>query len=417
MVIKTEDIYHCLFQFSADGLIVSDAEGHILLCNQALANFVGRSADELKGAKLSSIISGDLISRNGEAQKHSTVGDGIKSDVRIQEHNQSLPRLAAVQSRVGMELTMPASHIPIYADANINNAKTQRPNQGEESCEVSGADSCGKLLTSGKDREAGAESDRALIKGYLTIVYLVQGHSVQQAQTEFVSTVSHELRTPLTSIKGFADTILRAGDRLDANQQKRYVTIIKDQADRLTRLVEDLLAVSRLESKRMQMTIRAIDLNDAVLRVLRNLTNKARFHKIINNIPSGLPHVWADADRLEQILTNLIDNAIKYSPQNSTVTITARDVAGPPEIIEFCVIDEGVGIDNEHIAEIFNKFSRLDNPLTRQTEGTGLGLYITRSLVFALSGQIKVASRPGSTTFTVQLPAASLEQQAARGRG
>ena len=104
---------------------------------------------------------------------------------------------------------------------------------------------------------------------HLTIIYVIQANSLQQAQTEFVSTVSHELRTPLTSIKGFADTILRAGDRLDVNQQRRYVGIIKDQADRLTRLVEDILAVSRLESKKLQLTIRAIDLKEAIERVIQ----------------------------------------------------------------------------------------------------------------------------------------------------
>ena len=247
----------------------------------------------------------------------------------------------------------------------------------------------------------------------LTIVYIIQANTVRQAQTEFVSTVSHELRTPLTSIKGFADTILRAGDRLDLSQQRRYVGIIKDQADRLTRLVEDLLAVSRLESKRMQLTIRAIDLNSAIQRVARNLSDKAKEHRIVVNLPHGLPPVWADEDRLEQIFTNLVDNAIKYSPPKTTVTVTARDMA---EMVEFAVSDQGVGIPQEHLSQIFTKFSRLDNPLVRQTEGTGLGLYITRSLVLALGGQIKVTSTPGNTTFTVQLPAATLEEQAARGR-
>jgi two-component system phosphate regulon sensor histidine kinase PhoR len=251
----------------------------------------------------------------------------------------------------------------------------------------------------------------------LTIVYIVQASSVQQAQTEFVSTVSHELRTPLTSIKGFADTILRAGDRLDLAQQRRYIGIIKDQADRLGRLVEDLLAVSRLESKKMQLTIRAIDLGAAVQRVLRNLTDKGANHRLVTNVPTGLTPVWADSDRIEQILTNLIDNAIKYSPAKTTVTINAREVATAPPMVEFSVSDQGVGIASEHLSEIFTKFSRLDNPLVRQTEGTGLGLYITRSLVLALGGQITVTSSPGNTTFTVQLPAATLEEQAARGRG
>ena len=126
--------------------------------------------------------------------------------------------------------------------------------------------------------------------------------------------------------------------------------------------------------------------------------------------------VWGDADRLEQILTNLIDNAIKYSPAGTTVTVVAKGIQGEPELVEFAVCDQGVGIPEEHIPQVFSKFGRLDNPLVRQTEGTGLGLYITRSLVLALGGQITVASQPGRTTFTVRLPASTLEQQAARGR-
>lgn len=261
------------------------------------------------------------------------------------------------------------------------------------------------------------ETSNSTGKQFITMVYIVQAQSVQQAQTEFVSTVSHELRTPLTSIKGFADTILRAGDRLDASAQRRYIGIIKDQADRLTRLVEDLLAVSRLESRRMQLTIRALTLEEAVQRVVQNLSEKAKRHQIAMKIPPGLPQVWADADRLEQILTNLIDNAIKYSPAETTVTICARAIHQEPEMVEFSVNDQGGGISADYLPQIFNKFSRQDNPLTRQTEGTGLGLYITKSLVIALDGNINVTSEPGSTTFTVQIPSATLEQQAARGRG
>jgi two-component system phosphate regulon sensor histidine kinase PhoR len=256
------------------------------------------------------------------------------------------------------------------------------------------------------------------LEGFATIIYVIQANSVQQAQTEFVSTVSHELRTPLTSIKGFADTILRAGERLDVSQQRRYIGIIKDQADRLARLVEDLLAVSRLESRKLQFTIRAVDLNEMVQRVCRNLQDKAQDHQVSCRIPQGLSPVWADPDRLEQILTNLIDNAVKYSPPRTTVTISAKDqdYGNNKQMVEFAVADEGVGIAKEHLPQIFSKFSRLDNPLVRQTEGTGLGLYITRSLVLALGGEINVDSAPGGTTFTVRLPAATLEQQAARGR-
>ncbi len=386
MTINADNIYLAIVQGSQDGVLVSDGDEKIVESNHALCKLIGRTEAEINGQPLASVIDLEALkaqpakpisSNNGHGQSPSTADDtkedsnGNSKCASAEEHH---PLNVNIFCRTGMELTMPVSYIPI------------------------------------KNKEGATV-------GHLTIVYIVQASSVQQAQTEFVSTVSHELRTPLTSIKGFADTILRAGDRLDLAQQRRYIGIIKDQADRLGRLVEDLLAVSRLESKKMQLTIRAIDLGAAVQRVLRNLTDKGANHRLVTNVPTGLTPVWADSDRIEQILTNLIDNAIKYSPAKTTVTINAREVATAPPMVEFSVSDQGVGIASEHLSEIFTKFSRLDNPLVRQTEGTGLGLYITRSLVLALGGQITVTSSPGNTTFTVQLPAATLEEQAARGRG
>ena len=369
-MVKPEEIYRCLVQHTADGLVISDQLGVITACNPAFLRLVNQSEQQLLGQNISTIIDPEAFPAPVSKDKgKATKNGGNNKDAARDDF---APKTVNIFSRNGVEMTMPVSHIPIG--------------------------------------ENGAS------QGFITIVYIIQANSVQQAQTEFVSTVSHELRTPLTSIKGFADTILRSGDKIEPTQQRRYIGIIKDQADRLTRLVEDLLAVSRLESKKMQLTIRAIELNETVQRVQRNLADKGRNHKITNKIPSGLPHVWADADRLEQILTNLIDNAIKYSPPKTTVSITARDVEGSTEMVEFSVSDEGVGIPQEHLPQIFTKFGRLDNPLVRQTEGTGLGLYITRSLVLALGGQIKVTSEPGNTTFTVQLPAATFEDQATRGR-
>ncbi len=367
MAISSEDVYRCLAEFSADGLVLSDADGAVAACNPSFARLVGRSQPEIIGRTLGSLLECSCLATEGTRA-------GTMSRLTLATSEHASVHNAAVVSDNGIELAMPANHIAVQ-------------------------DRAGEVV------------------GFLTVVYIIQAASVQQAQTEFVSTVSHELRTPLTSIKGFADTILRAGDRLDTSQQRRYVGIIKDQADRLTRLVEDLLAVSRLESRKLQLTIRALDLNEAVQRVCRNLGDKSREHHIVTKIPPGLPPVWADADRLEQILTNLVDNAIKYSQPRTTVTISAREIGQNPEIVEFSVSDQGVGIPSEHLPHIFSKFSRLDNPLVRQTEGTGLGLYITKSLVLAIGGQIKVTSESGGTTFTVQLPAASLEEQAARGRG
>lgn len=371
MSIKTEEIYRTLLLNSADAVVVTDVAGLITTTNPSFARLIGAEIEEIVGHQL-----GTMVDWQGheEPDSHKEVSGEEDSD----------PKPVTVLTRAGAEFVMPASRFPL-TDSSAKDAPW----------------------------------------GYLTIIYVIQANSLQQAQTEFVSTVSHELRTPLTSIKGFADTILRAGDRLDVSQQRRYVGIIKDQADRLTRLVEDILAVSRLESKKLQLTVRAIDPRDAIERVQQNLTDKAKNHKVIVSVPAGLTPVWADADRLEQILTNLIDNAIKYSPAGTTVTISARGLekekekeknSSDVEMVEFSISDEGVGIPEEHLPQVFSKFGRLDNPLVRQTEGTGLGLYITRSLCLALGGQISVASQPGNTTFTVKLPAATLEQQAARGR-
>lgn len=353
---NTERTFEILFEQNADGMILSDKSGRIEKCNPAFAKLIGKGSAEFVGRPLS-----EFIDMNPQESDNKSAENGKPEESKN----------AVLFCSNGLDLIMPVSHLQV-------------------------------------DHESGQ---------FLTLVYIVQAHSVQQAQTEFVSTVSHELRTPLTSIKGFADTILRAGERLDQSSQRRYIGIIKDQADRLTRLVEDLLAVSRLESRKMQLTIRALNLEEAVERVCQNLAEKSKKHKIEVKIPAGLPQVWADADRLEQILTNLVDNAFKYSPAGTTVTITARDVLQEPEMVEFSVSDQGGGISSEYLPQIFTKFSRQDNPLTRQTEGTGLGLYITKSLVIALDGNINVTSEPGSTTFTVQIPAATLEQQAARGRG
>jgi two-component system phosphate regulon sensor histidine kinase PhoR len=374
VTITADDIYQSIVKFTADGVLVSDPTGRITDCNPAMAKLLGEDAKQIKGKKFSDIVECSCLEEARLSPQNQNGAELLlASDESHNLHN------ATLICKSGMDLVMPVSHLP--------------------------------LIDGGK------------LSGHVTMVYIVQANTVQQAQTEFVSTVSHELRTPLTSIKGFADTILRSGDRIEAAAQKRYIGIIKDQSDRLTRLVEDLLAVSRLESRKLQLTIRAIDLDQAVQRVVRNLSDKAENHQIVSRLAPGLPPIWADADRLEQILTNLIDNAIKYSPPQTTVTLSARSIDRNPEdadsheMVEFSVMDQGGGITKENLPQMFQKFGRLDNPLVRQTEGTGLGLYITKSLVLALGGVITVDSEPGTTTFTVQLPAATLEEQAARGRG
>lgn len=237
---------------------------------------------------------------------------------------------------------------------------------------------------------------------------------LNQAHIDFVSTVSHELRTPLTSIKGFADTLLTAGSRLTAEQQKRFISIIKSQVDRLTRLVENLLTVSRLESQKDKTIYKAINFKQFIQPVLSTIAHKAQDHTINLDIYPHLPPLWADSDKFEQVMTNLIDNAIKYSNKNTTITIQALFAENDSEFVNIKVKDQGVGIPSEFLPKIFTKFSRIDNPLTRHVEGTGLGLYITKSLVESMGGNISVSSDDSGTTFTVKLPVATPENQACK---
>ena len=248
---------------------------------------------------------------------------------------------------------------------------------------------------------------------YASVITLLSDSiCLNQAHLDFVGTVSHELRTPLTSIKGFADTLLSAGDLLPKEQQVRFISIIKSQVDRLTRLVEDLLTVSRLESKKDNSIYKAVNLPKLIDPIVQGIRTKVPKHDFNIEIPEDLPKIWADADKLEQIMTNLIDNAAKYSFPNTTVTVKAFYSPNNTDFIDIHVIDQGVGIPQEHLPTIFTKFSRIDNSLTREVQGTGLGLYITKTLVEKMKGSIKVESSDKGTKFTVQLPVATIEKQA-----
>ncbi|MDX2085517.1 MAG: ATP-binding protein [Candidatus Melainabacteria bacterium] len=236
--------------------------------------------------------------------------------------------------------------------------------------------------------------------------------TLTQAHSDFVSTVSHEFRTPLTSIKGFADTLLRYGENLPNDQRKRFVTIIKDQADRLTRMVENLLSVSKLGAGRVEMSMRPISLRRMVDKVIQNVQGKNNpDRQFVVEISNTLPDIWADTDKLEQVLLNLVDNAVKYSYDASTVTVQAHVLPEDKERVQIRISDQGVGIPEDHLPRIFTKFSRIDNPLTRLVEGTGLGLYITKSLTEAMEGRIAVTSQQDvGTTFALDFWIATPER-------
>jgi signal transduction histidine kinase len=229
--------------------------------------------------------------------------------------------------------------------------------------------------------------------------------AVEQMKTDFVSTVSHELRTPLAAIYGAAMTLRRRDVVVDESQRDRLLEVVSNESDRLARIVNDILWASRLESGRMSIAIERCDAAALATEVVDVLRARApEGIEVAVSKPRGLPPVAADPDKLRQILTNLIDNAIKYSPDGGRVDVEIGRSGGR---VRFRVTDEGLGVPPVEQDRIFEKFFRLDPNLTRGVGGTGLGLYISRELVTRMNGRIWVVSdgRDGSSFF-LELPVA-----------
>ena len=233
-------------------------------------------------------------------------------------------------------------------------------------------------------------------------------NNLDQAHLDFISTVSHELRTPLTSIRGFADTLLTSYDRLTPEQREKFLNIIKDQSNRLINLVENLLTVSKMQSDKELMIYKSIEVPPFVDACIQMIKNQYKTHKYVVNYEKNLPKIMVDTDKFQQILLNLIDNASKYSPENSTVWVSVSQNYSENTVI-LSVKDEGIGIAQEDINKIFNKFSRIDSPLTRKIQGNGLGLYITKTLVEKMNGEISVESSEKGSEFKVIFKSATPE--------
>lgn len=225
-------------------------------------------------------------------------------------------------------------------------------------------------------------------------------------QDEFIATVSHELRTPLTSIRGFSQTLLASWDKIDDENKKKFIKIIEDQSNRLIHLVENVLSVSKMNAG--CEVLKKVDVNEVIKRIIPMFTEQYKTRKFVQKLNSSLPPARLDEDKFQQILTNLIDNAAKYSTDGKTVTISTEL---SENFVEIKITDEGVGIKQEDFDKVFKKFSRLENHLTSTTQGNGLGLYITKQLVENMGGQISFTSEINKgTTFRVLMPVYNQEE-------
>ncbi len=346
-----------LFDSMVDGVIVVDREGRIQLVNDSARRLFGMSPSAGRGQTLADAFDLSALAEIGERLQKESPVLGVELEV----------------------LKLPPQYLEINASAI-------------------------------RDREG------AYRGGIFVVHDLTRLKQLENTRKDFVANVSHELRTPLSLIKGFTETLLE-GARENPDVAERYLRTIQKHADRLTYLIEDLLTISQLESKQAVLRMEPVALRAAVQRVAEDLVAKDSEKRVAirNEVPEGC-FVQADAARLEQVLFNLIENAIKYGRPDGLVVIAGHEHEGQ---VEVWVQDDGPGIPLDAQSRIFERFYRVDRARSRETGGTGLGLAIVKHIVLAHGGSVRVRSQPGQgATFYFTLPPArALEPASERSSG
>jgi signal transduction histidine kinase len=225
----------------------------------------------------------------------------------------------------------------------------------------------------------------------------------QEMQNVFISTISHELKTPVALIKGHAATLRRDDVTWNDETVREYSTVIEEEADRLTELIQNLLTASRLQVQHeLSLTPGDVQLDALAARAVERYRTQTTRHTFTLHFPPAFPIVPGDEARLRQVLDNLLSNAVKYSPDGGIIDIIGQDDGAS---VTIAVRDHGVGISTADQERIFDRFFRVDSKLSRSTQGTGLGLYLSKAIIEAHGGTLTVVSHPGhGSTFSFTLP-------------
>jgi len=330
-----------------DGVVVADATGTVVVFNRAAEQITGMSAAAVLGKELEDAL--PLEGLDGRAWwPCARPYDGLRSVTGHPERNLILPG--------GQEVLVTSRYVRQQARGPVTSVV---------------------VAVRGTRHRAREELSRA----------------------ELVSTVAHELRSPLTSVKGFTATLLAKWDRFNDDQKRLMLETVNADADRVTRLITELLDIARIDSGRLTVSRQVVDIGKVVARHVAAMAARgedpARFDV---RVADGIPEMWVDADKLDQVLGNLLENAVRHGA--GTVTIVVEPAGDGASVT---VTDEGEGIPDEQRDRVFTRFWR-----SGRRGGTGLGLYIVRGLVEAHGGQIEVGSGPGGgARFRFVLPAAT----------
>jgi two-component system phosphate regulon sensor histidine kinase PhoR len=345
-----------------EGVMVLDYRGHVLQANPALERMFGVSRAEARGRPCAELF------------RHQQLNDLVATILSSRTNHED-------------EIVLPLTGRCLHIEASVAGGE-----QENEACVV------------------------------LVFHDITELRRLEAIRKDFVANVSHELRTPLTSIKGYAEALLD-GAKNDPASSARFLDIILKQSDRLNLILEDLLELSKIESGRVLFRAEPIELRpiiDRTLSMMKPIADKKE-HRLIVSVDPALPPIAGDEGRLVQVLTNLLDNAVKYTPAGGTITVEAKLVAengisdGALRTIELSVADTGIGIPEQDRPRVFERFYRVDKARSRELGGTGLGLAIVKHIVEGHDGQVWVeANHPQGSRFVVRLPVGSRHQQGAQ---
>jgi len=344
-----------ILEYSADGVLILDSAHRVTLFNRALAQLSGWSAANAIGRHHDEVIHWARVETDIDFAK-ATAGGWPLSSAR-----------------------------PIYVEGDL------RRRHG-------GSISVGITYAPLFDREG------RLVNIIADVRDITRFREADKVKSTFISVISHELKTPVALIKGYADTLLREDARWDPETTQESLTVIMEEADRLNQLVDDLLDASRLQAGGLSLEIEPVSLDALVEHVAGRFRTQTQEHEIHTRFPDSLPAVYGDAARLEQVLDNLVANAIKYSARGGRIEISGRALSD--EVI-ITVSDEGVGSPFEEQPRVFERFFRGARERNQRTPGAGLGLYLAKSIVQAHGGRIWVESNPAEgASFSFAIPIA-----------
>ncbi|MBL8153949.1 MAG: PAS domain S-box protein [Anaerolineae bacterium] len=342
---------------SADGVMILDRQLRILGFNRALARMAGWSVQEAIGRSQAEVITWQRLERGDLAQ---AIAEGWPFRTAEDEPADTLYVEGDLLRRDGMTLSVAITYAPLLSpEGTLEN-----------------------IIANVRD--------------------ITNFRRAQEMQNVFISTVSHELKTPVAIIKGYAGTLRREDASWDPQVVRDSLTVIEEEADRLTGLIENLLAASKLRAERMRLDVGDVQMDKLAEAVVERFSTQTSTHDFELQFPPDFPVIQGDEVRLRQVLDNLVSNAIKYSPDGGRVTVGGEV---DDRMVTIFVRDQGIGIPEDEQDKVFDRFYRVDGPISKKTKGTGLGLYLVRAIVEAHGGTIRVKSKTRSgSTFYFTLP-------------